>query len=169
MPSSKGPHFVRITPDLQLPHDLEGSGSLNSLTFSSPIPLSTWTPIPPLFAYPYLLIYYFCPHCVQAFFSCSKQGVFSICSVRASHCGGCFCCGALVLGRTGFRSCGSRALEQGLSSCGTQAWLLRGMWNLPGPGIKPVSLALTGGFLTTGPPGKSLGMYPLFSQRTGIK
>ena len=29
------------------------------------------------------------------------------------------------------------------------------MWNLPGPGIKPVSPALAGGFLTTGPPGKS--------------
>ena len=25
---------------------------------------------------------------------------------------------------------------------------------LPGPGIEPVSLALQGGFLTTGPPGK---------------
>ena len=25
---------------------------------------------------------------------------------------------------------------------------------VPGPGIKPVSLALQGGFLTTGPPGK---------------
>ena len=30
------------------------------------------------------------------------------------------------------------------------------MWDLPGPGIKPVSLALVGGFLTTAPPGKSL-------------
>ena len=29
------------------------------------------------------------------------------------------------------------------------------MWDLPGPGIKLVSLALAGGFLTTGPPGKS--------------
>ena len=29
------------------------------------------------------------------------------------------------------------------------------MWNLLGPGIEPVSLALTGGFLITGPPGKS--------------
>ena len=30
------------------------------------------------------------------------------------------------------------------------------MWNLPGPGIKPVSPALAGGFLTTGSPEKSL-------------
>ena len=29
------------------------------------------------------------------------------------------------------------------------------MWDLPGPGIKPMSPALAGGFLTTGPPGKS--------------
>ena len=28
------------------------------------------------------------------------------------------------------------------------------MWDLPGPGFKPVSLALAGGFLTTVPPGK---------------
>ena len=30
------------------------------------------------------------------------------------------------------------------------------MWDLPGPGIEPVSSALAGGFLTTAPPGKSL-------------
>ena len=31
----------------------------------------------------------------------------------------------------------------------------RGMWDLPGPGIKPVTPALTGVFLSTGPAGKS--------------
>ena len=30
------------------------------------------------------------------------------------------------------------------------------MWDLPGPGLKPVSPALAGGFLTTAPPGKPL-------------
>ena len=30
-----------------------------------------------------------------------------------------------------------------------------GTWDLPGPGIKPVSPAVAGGFLTTVPPGKS--------------
>ena len=30
------------------------------------------------------------------------------------------------------------------------------MWDLPGPGIEPVSPALAGGFLTTVPPGKPL-------------
>ena len=29
------------------------------------------------------------------------------------------------------------------------------MWDLPGPGIEPVSPALAGGLLTTEPPGKS--------------
>jgi len=33
-------------------------------------------------------------------------------------------------------------------------------WDLPGPGIKPVSPALQGGLLTTGPPGKSF--FPFF-------
>ena len=55
---------------------------------------------------------------------------------------------------TGFSSCGSRALEHRLSSCGTWAQLLHSMWDLPGPGLEPVSLALAGGFLTTAPPGK---------------
>ena len=29
-----------------------------------------------------------------------------------------------------------------------------GIWDLPGPGLKPMSFALADGFLTTGPPGK---------------
>ena len=33
--------------------------------------------------------------------------------------------------------------------------LLHGMQDLPGSGIKPMSPVLVGGFLTTGPPGKS--------------
>ena len=33
--------------------------------------------------------------------------------------------------------------------------MLRGMWDLPGPGLEPVSPALAGRFLTTAPPGKS--------------
>ena len=30
------------------------------------------------------------------------------------------------------------------------------MWDLPGPGLEPVSPALAGGFLTTAPPGEPL-------------
>ena len=33
------------------------------------------------------------------------------------------------------------------------------MWDLAGPGLEPVSPAWAGGFLTTGPPGKSLVSY----------
>ena len=36
-----------------------------------------------------------------------------------------------------------------------QAQLLHSMWNLPRPGTEPVSPALAGGLLSTGPPGKS--------------
>ena len=52
-------------------------------------------------------------------------------------------------------SCGSWASEHMLRSC-AQAQLPRGMWNLPRPEIKPVSPALAGESLITGPPGKSL-------------
>ena len=56
----------------------------------------------------------------------------------------------------GLSSCGLRALECRLSSCGARAQLLHGTWDLPRPGLKPVSPALAGGFLTTAPPGKPL-------------
>ena len=49
----------------------------------------------------------------------------------------------------------SLVAERRLSSCGAWALLLRGMWDLPGAGIKPVSPELAGRFLTTVPPGKS--------------
>ena len=41
-----------------------------------------------------------------------------------------------------------------LSNCGSQAQLLRGMWDLPRPGLEPVFAALAGRFSTTAPPGK---------------
>ena len=41
-----------------------------------------------------------------------------------------------------------------LSSCGSRAQLLRGMWDLPGPGPEPMSPALAGRLSTTEPPGK---------------
>ena len=41
-----------------------------------------------------------------------------------------------------------------LSNCGSRAQLLPGMWDLPRPGLEPVSPALAGRFLTTAPPGK---------------
>ena len=41
-----------------------------------------------------------------------------------------------------------------LSSCGSRAQLLRGMWELPRPGLEPVCPALAGRLSTTAPPGK---------------
>ena len=45
-----------------------------------------------------------------------------------------------------------------LSSCGSRAQPLCGMWDLPRPGLEPMCPALAGRFSTTAPPGK-----PLFS------
>ena len=43
-----------------------------------------------------------------------------------------------------------------LSSCGSRAQLLCGMWDLPRPGLEPASPALAGRLSTTAPPGKPL-------------
>ena len=64
------------------------------------------------------------------------------------------CCGAPALGRKGFSCCGSQTLEHRLDSYSAKAQLFCGMWDPPGSGIKPVSLALAGAFVTTESPGK---------------
>ena len=46
-----------------------------------------------------------------------------------------------------------------LSSCGSRAQPFRGMWDLPRPGLEPMSPALAGGFSTTAPPGKPQGHF----------
>ena len=46
-----------------------------------------------------------------------------------------------------------------LTSCGSRAQLLRGMWDLPRPGLEPVSPALAGRFSTTAPPGKPSSIF----------
>ena len=99
--------------------------------------------------------------CTQAFSSYGEQGLLFIAVRRLLIVVASLCCGARALGARasvvvarGLSSCGSWALERGLSSCGARALLLR-MWDLPGPGLEPVSPALAGGFLTTAPPGKS--------------
>ena len=96
------------------------------------------------------------------FLQLGRAGATLHCSARASHRGGFSCCRAWALGAwasvavaRGLSSCGLRALECRLSSCGARAQLLRGMWDLPGPGLEPTSPALADGFLTTAPPGKS--------------
>ena len=75
---------------------------------------------------------------------------------------GCPSGSAPVSHRTGFSSCQAQALGAHasivlvgwLSFCSTGAELSPGTWDLPGPGIEPVSPALAGGFFTTEPPGK---------------
>ena len=47
----------------------------------------------------------------------------------------------------------------GLNSGGRLAYLLRGMWALPGTGIEPVSPSWAGKFSTTRLPGKSLHVF----------
>ena len=62
---------------------------------------------------------------------------------------------AVSRGYSSFRTTGFRIAANRFSGCGARAGLLHGMWNLPGPGIEPMSPALAGGFLSTVPPGKS--------------
>ena len=79
--------------------------------------------------------------CARAFSSCNKWGPLFI-AVR----------GPLTVAASPVAE--HRLQMRRLSSCGAQAWLLRGMWDLPRPGLEPVSPALAGRFLTTAPPGK---------------
>ena len=95
------------------------------------------------------------------FLQLRRAGAALPCGAQASHCHGFSCCRAWALGvwasvvvARRLSSCGSWALELRLSSCGSWAQLLCSMWDLPGPGLEPVSPALAGGFLTTAPPGK---------------
>ena len=127
----------------------------------------------------------FCFGCVgisllrSGFLQLLRAGVTLCCGAQASHCGGFSCCGAhssrhagsvvaargpqsawaSIVASHGLSSHGLRALESRLSSCGARAWLLHGMWDLPGPGNEPMSSALAGIFLTTVPPGKSLLLF----------
>ena len=79
--------------------------------------------------------------CARAFSSCGKWGPLFI-VVRGP---------LTVVASLGAEH---RLQTRRLSNCGSQAQLLRGMWDLPRPGLEPVSLALAGRFSTTAPPGK---------------
>ena len=99
----------------------------------------------------YLFIYLFlavlCLHfCERAFSCCSKWGPL----FTAVH-GPLTVVASLVAEH--------RLQTHRLSSCGSRAQLLRGMWDLPRPGLEPVSPALAGRFSTTVPPGKPSPMY----------
>ena len=84
--------------------------------------------------------------CARAFSSCGKRGPLFI-SVR----------GPLIV--TASLVVEHRLQTRRLSSCGSRAQLLRSMWDLPRPGLEPVTPALAGGFSTTAPPGKPQHYY----------
>ena len=79
--------------------------------------------------------------CARAFSSCGKRGPLFI-----AVCGPLTVAASLVAEH--------RLQTRRLSSCGSRAQLLRGMWDLSGPGLEPVSPALAGRLSTTVPPGK---------------
>ena len=64
--------------------------------------------------------------------------------------------------------CSSQTLEHRHNGCGSQALLLHDMWDLPGPGIKPLSPALEGRFLTTEPPGEPLEGFLILNSSTFV-
>ena len=78
--------------------------------------------------------------CTRAFSSCGERGLLFV-TVRRL-----LIVVVSLVGDHGFQACR-------LSSCGLQAQLLRSVWDLPGPGLEPVSPALAGRFLTTAPLG----------------
>ena len=103
--------------------------------------------------------------CTRAFSSSGERGPLFV-AVRGLLIAVASRCGARALGAwasvvvaRGLSSCGSRALEHRLSSCDAWAYLLLSMWDLPGPGLEPMSPEPAGRFLTTVPPGKSLINY----------
>ena len=79
--------------------------------------------------------------CARAFSSCGKWGPLFITVRRPLTIAA-----PLVAER--------RLQTRRLSNCGSQAQPLCGMWDLPRPGLEPVSPALAGRFSTTAPPGK---------------
>ena len=78
---------------------------------------------------------------VRAFSSCGKRGLLFI----TVH--GPLTIAASLVVEHRLQTCR-------LSSCGSRAQLLRGTWDLPRPGLEPMSPALAGRFSTTAPPGK---------------
>ena len=87
--------------------------------------------------------------CARAFSSCGKRGPLVI-TVR----GPLFIAVRRPLTIVASLVAEHRLQTRRLSSCGSRAQPLRGMWDLPRPGLEPVSPALAGRLSTTAPPGK---------------
>ena len=86
--------------------------------------------------------------CARAFSSCGKRGPLFI-AVR----------GPLTVAASLVAE--HRLQARRLSNCGSRAQLLRGMWDLPRPGLEPVSPVSAGRFSTTAPPGKPWNIFLL--------
>ena len=105
----------------------------------------------------YLFIYLFIFGCVgssvraRALSSCGKRGPLFI-AVR----GPLFIAVRGPLTIAAPPAAGHRLQTRRLSSRGSRAQPLRGMWDLPRPGLEPMSPALAGRLSTTAPPGKPL-------------
>ena len=89
--------------------------------------------------------------CMRACSGCSQQGLLSKLVL------GLLTAVAALVGTQAVGLWASEAAASGLQALGwgLSSRLLHGMWDLPKPGVKLVSLALQGGFLASGPPGKS--------------
>ena len=88
--------------------------------------------------------------CMRACSGCSQQGLLSMLVLRL------LTAVAALVGAQAVGSWASVAAASGLQAlgCGLSSRLFHSMWDLPEPGVKLVSLALQGGFLASGPPGK---------------
>ena len=107
-----------------------------------------------LFSFYYLFIYFWLCWvfvCVRGLSPVAASGGHS-----SSWCAGLSLSRPLLSQSTSSRRAGSVVVAHGLSSCGSQAQLLRGMWDLPRPGLEPMSPASAGRLSTTAPPGKPL-------------
>ena len=87
--------------------------------------------------------------CARAFTSCGKWGPLFI-AVR----------GPLTI--TVSLVAEHRLQTRRLSNFGSRAQLLHGMWDLPRPGLEPVSPASAGRLSTTAPPGKPPALVSVF-------
>ena len=92
--------------------------------------------------------------CARAFSSCGKRGPLFI-AVR----------GPLTVAASPVVE--HRLQTRRLSNRGSRAQLLPGMWDLPRPGLEPVSPALAGRLSATVPPGKPLIVCLTLSSRAG--
>ena len=104
--------------------------------------------------------------CAGAFSSCSERGPLFI-AVRGPLTIAASLVAEHRLQTRRLSSCGSRAqLLRGMWDL-PRPQLLRGMWDLPRPGLEPVSPALAGRFSTTVPPGKT-STFIFKSSREGL-